>query len=201
MTSRPRVELFGEDAGHEAFVRALLTRLANEAAVPRPDVVARSARGGHGRAVHELELWQRTLRRGGLSPDLLVVAIDANGEGWTNQRRSIEALVDRALFGEVVIACPDPHVEAWIAADEGAFRRAFGVPAAPPPTKVGRDGYKAWLQRALDEAEVPVLTDPMSISAEVVDHIDLYAAGKASPSLRACTADLAGFFKRFRDRA
>lgn len=199
MARRPVVDLFCEDAGHEAFVRALLLELARKQEVPRPEVRTRSARGGHGRAITELQLWQRSLRAGESGSDLLVVAIDANGEGWAEQRRNVLGVVDNSLFAGVVVVCPDPHIEAWIAADEGAFRRAFGRDSVAPPARPGRDAYKSWLRRALEEAEVPVLTDPMSISAEFVGHIDMFAAGRASRSFKAATDDLSAFLKRFRD--
>lgn len=196
MAERATVDLFCEDTGHEAFARALLARLARDVGVPNPTVNARSARGGHGRVLQELKLWQRTLRRGGTGSDLLLVMVDANGEGWLAQRRNVAQALAPGLFPATVIACPDPHVEAWIAADPAAFGLCFGCEPPPPPGRPGRDAYKAWLRHALVSADVPVLTDAMSISAEFVPHMDLFAAGKVSPSLRDAVRDLNAFMKQ-----
>lgn len=82
MADRPRLALFCEDRGHEQLVRALVERLAKELRV-RPTVHAPSARGGHGRAVAEFKLWQRSLAASTPweVPDLLVLTIDANCSG------------------------------------------------------------------------------------------------------------------------
>jgi len=179
------VDLFCEDAGHEAFARALIRRLAVERSLPRPTVTARSARGGHGRALSELDLWQRSLARGAApsTADLLVVMIDANGEGWGAQRRSVAEHLQPDLFRETVIGCPDPHVEAWCAADRVALKSALGVDPGPPPARPGRRGYEIWLRDALEAAGVPVLSDPMDVAADLMPFLDPFRASKGSPSL------------------
>lgn len=179
------VDLFCEDAGHESFARALIGRLADDQRIPRPTVTARAARGGHGRALTELDIWQRSLARGTepARADLLVVMIDGNGEGWAAQRRGISDRLHPGLFRETVIGCPDPHVEAWCAADRVALKTTLGVDPGPPPVKPGRKGYKVWLREALESAGIPVLNDAMDVAADLVPHIDPFRAAKASPSL------------------
>lgn len=177
------VDLFCEDRGHEQFARAMIRRLAHQVEIPAPDVRAPSARGGHGRALDELRLWQRVARPS--HGDLLVVLIDANGEGWHAQRSRIEGAVELARRDGLVVGCPDPHVEAWIAADLDAVHRVLGVRLQPPAcTKRKKTDYKAWLGSALRESGALGLTDPVDIALDVVPELDLFRAGQASPSLR-----------------
>jgi hypothetical protein len=107
------VDLFAEDSAHDLFVSALLTRVLREAEL-RFQIHTRSAVGGHGRAVSELKLYQRAVAKGtaGLkSPDLLVVAIDANCKGYVDARNEIQSATDSSCAGDVIVACSDPHVE------------------------------------------------------------------------------------------
>lgn len=201
MGRRPIVELFCEDAGHEAFARALLQRLATEAALPAPTVNPRAARGGHGRAISELVSWQRTLSRGAASCDILLVIIDGNGMGWAGQHRAVREAVDQARFSDVVVAIPDPHVEAWAASDPDALRQATGAVPPPAPQRPDRWAYKRWLRDALEQAGAVVLTDPMEISADVVPAMDLFHAGKQSPSLGRAVEELRASFQRLAARS
>lgn len=197
MARRAQLDLFCEDAGHESFVRALLRRLADEAGVPRPDVRVRCARGGLGRAVSELDLWQRALGRGVPDAgDAVLVVIDANGDGWHARRSQIEATIVPGRFPHVVIGCPDPHVEAWLAADVEAFQAFTGTPCPPRPPRSGRLVYKRWLAQALEDADIPVLNDAMDVSADVVPLVDLYKAGVASPSLAGFVRDVRALLKQ-----
>lgn len=179
----PVVDLFCEDAGHEAFARAMVQRLAREVGAARPRIQARSVRGGHGRAIAELKAWQKLAKTLPGRPDLLLVLIDANGDGPATQLAAVEAVIDTAVFPTWVIGCPDPHVEAWCAADPDALRRLTGAEPPPRPSRPGRGAYKRWLELALEEAGVVLLNDPMDISAELVPEMDLYRAGKSAPSL------------------
>lgn len=183
MPRAPVVDLFCEDAGHEAFARALVLRLAREVGTMRPQLRAQSVRGGHGRAISELKAWQKLARTRPGRPDLLLVLIDANSEGHAAQVAKVEAVVDPALCARWVVGCPDPHVEAWCAADPDALREVTGASPPAPPTRPGRGAYKRWLEQALEAAGIALLNDPMDISAELVPRLDLYRAGRESPSL------------------
>src|SRR5215813_8707219 len=119
----PSVDLFAEDQAHELFVVGLATRIFSEADI-NASIGVRSAVGGHGKAVSELQIYQRAVQSGaaGLSrPDLLVVLIDANCKGATAARSAIQRVVSRDVAGEILIACPDPHIERWFFADPEAF--------------------------------------------------------------------------------
>ncbi|HRI07835.1 MAG TPA: hypothetical protein PKW35_08465 [Nannocystaceae bacterium] len=173
------IDLFCEDRGHEQFARAMLRRLADEDGLRPPEINPGTIRGGHGRAIEELRLWQRMGRGRG---DLLVVLIDANGEGWHQQRANVEAAVMPVRRNALVIGCPDPHIEAWIAADLDAVHRVLGVRLQPPTGR--KVNYKAWLGTALMASGVHGLTDPADVALDVIPQLDLFRAGKASASLR-----------------
>lgn len=191
--SRLALDLFCEDAGHEHFARALVLRLAREAAIQQPDLRVKSAVGGHGQAITELKAWQRFLLRGADSPgDALLVFIDGNGEGWANQHRAIAGVVDQTLFPAAIVGCPDPHIEAWCTADPEALQR-LGIRLPPPPGVPGRYAYKRWLRDALADV---ALTDPMEIAHTLVPELDLFKAAKAQPSLGKVVIDLQALFKR-----
>jgi len=198
MIRRPQVALFCEDAGHEAFARALVSRLAEEADLPRPDLSVRSGRGGHGRTITEFTAWQRTLTRAGERAEIVVVMIDGNGEGWAAQHRAVTAAVVDGLFANVVVGVPDPHVEAWCAADLQALQAATGAVPPPPPARPGRTAHKRWLADCLAAAGVEILNDPMDIAAELAPYIDLYRAAKQSPSLGHFVFDMRKVFARLR---
>ncbi|MFM7547345.1 MAG: DUF4276 family protein [Cyanobacteriota bacterium] len=172
--------------GHETFARALILNMAREASLPQPGIHVRSARGGHGRAITELKAWLRQVATSRGNPaDLLVVLIDANSEGWRNQRRAIEKEIDAnaSVYPAVIVACPDPHIEAWCAADPEAFQQLFSCSVSQPPGQPGRHVYKRWLSEALEAAGELVLSDPMDIAIDLVPRMDLYRSGKTCPSL------------------
>lgn len=179
------VDVFCEDVGHESFVRALLSRLAEEASAPiRPRFVM--ARGGAPRALAELKAWQRSRRLGGLAsaPDVLVIVIDGNSVGPQKRRQEIERQLDEGACASVVIGCPDPHVERWVLADPEAFGQVVGGAPLPDPGRSGRGVYKKLLQDSLDAADALVLTTAMEEYApDIVAAMDLYRAGKARPDL------------------
>ncbi|MDD4932928.1 MAG: hypothetical protein PHO89_05605 [Methylacidiphilaceae bacterium] len=114
MPSLVRVDLFAEDRAHEELLAPLIRRIAEEERIP-VEIKIRSARGGRGRALEELKLYQRSLALSSAetSPDLLVVAIDGNCVSAARKRQEIEERTDRSLKDRLVAACPDPHIERW----------------------------------------------------------------------------------------
>jgi hypothetical protein len=194
----PSVDLFAEDRAHEAFISALVRRVFAEAGCSL-ELQARSAVGGHGRAITELKNYQRILSKRllGLSkPDLVVVAIDANCRRFVDARSEVRAALDRTAAGEAVIACPDPHIERWFFADPAAFERAVGVYQAPGRKKCDRDRYKRMLRDAVDRAGHPPTLGGVEFANDVVREMDLYRAGGNEPSLGALIDGLRAFARR-----
>lgn len=187
------IELFCEDSGHELFARALVSRHATEAGV-RIHVAVRSARGGHGRASSELATWLRAPLRP--DSDLLIVLIDANGTGWNERRGEILKVLREASPPLIVIGCPEPHIEAWLLSSPQSFSGSVGITwdgVAP------RDGnWKRLLDALVADSGVPVLGSPMQLAFDIVPKLDLYDAGKRSPSLKHFIDELRGALARVR---
>ncbi len=186
-----RIELFCEDSGHERFVRALVRRLFGRGS-HRVDIQTRTGRGGHGRVITELRAWQRSVEQGLVAkrPDLVVIVIDANCLRWSDARRRIQDALVENLFANVVVGCPDPHVERWCLADPPAFTRVVGGAPLPDPGKCGRSMYKELLLRSIENAGATILTDEMEFAPDIVKEMDLYQAGKNQPSLGHFIEDL-----------
>jgi hypothetical protein len=146
MADPKRIVVFAEDRGHEEFLRAVIDRCAQEVSL-EVEVRVQSARGGQGRALNELGLFQQVLLNsmsGIPLPDLIVVGIDTNCEGLIVVRQKIRNALDQRLSERTVIASPDPHVEIWYLSDSKAFAEAVG----PPPGWAGRNAGKIDTRRS-----------------------------------------------------
>lgn len=193
MADRLRVDLYCEDPGHEQLTRALLSRLAREEGVSLL-LQTRNALGGHGRAVSEFQLWQRAASKisGESPPDLLVLVIDANCQGWNQARSALVDAIDTSLFPRFSVGCPDPHVERWCFADAQAYREVIGASPPKDPGKCERELYKKLLRQSILDAGHVILTDPMELAPELVGAMNLFRAGKKQSSLKHFIDELRG---------
>jgi hypothetical protein len=121
----PEILLFVEDSAQEKFLRAMLDRLAQEAAVPL-FVRVRTATGGYGKVLGQLSDFVKQVA-GGFArlPDGLVVAVDADCRGFNERRKSAQERAGK-YKDFVVYAIPDPHIERWFLLDSEAFKTAVG---------------------------------------------------------------------------
>ncbi len=192
------VDLFAEDVAHERLVDSLLQRVATE---ERRTLHLRggSAKGGHGRALDELDLYQRA-RRAEAAPDILVIAVDANCSPWATARRRVIAHVDASRFPNYVAACPDPHVERWYLADPPSLHRALGVHVTGRRRKCQRDVYKRQLVDALRAADHPVVLGGAEFAPEIVEAMDFFRASRSEPSLKHFLSGLRAAIRRCRHR-
>lgn len=190
------IDLFVEDRAHEDFITDLINRLAGENHKD-VDVRVRSARGGHGRALSELALYQKSIIRGILAmPDILVVAIDANCQRYTTARQVIQNNLDEVFKDMTVIACPDPHIERWYLADKISFPKVIGSSPKLTRKKCERDYYKNILSKAvIDAGHMPTLGG-IEFAREIVAWMDLYRAGKGEKSLKGFIDNLNSYLKR-----
>jgi len=198
MVDPRRVAIFCEDRHHEAFVTAMVRRVAREEALI-VSATTISGRGGHARALSELHAFQRAwkaFRAPAPAPDLLIVVIDANCAGWAQARAACGAQVQAGLFPHVVLACPDPHIERWYMADSEGFRQVVGVPAPTDPGTCEPDLYKQLLGQALATAGQYVATGPDELAPDLVEAMHLERAGRAQASLGAFLADLRAALRR-----
>ena len=190
------IDLFVEDHAHEEFLRPLIRRLARERG-KTVIVNVRSARGGHGRALSELDFYQKAVakRPGGLvMPDLVVIGIDGNCQPHHTARKRMLARLSPAFRDKAVIACPAPHIERWFLADAHAFSSVVGVSPRVRKGKCQRDYYKTVLAQAVvDAGHVPTLGG-IEFAREIVEAMDLYQAGKADKSLKAFLDELGAVF-------
>ncbi len=117
-------------------------------------------------------------------PDLLVLVIDANCQGWAQMRRELEESIQEGIFPRCAIGCPDPHIERWCFADPEAVHDVLGVAAPSDPGKCERHLYKKLLRDTIREAGQPILTTEMEYAPDLVDAMDLFRAGRNQPSLK-----------------
>jgi hypothetical protein len=186
MSSPLVTDLFVEDRGHEELLRPLLERIGREQNKPI-GVRVRQARGGHGRVLQELSLYQESVLKGvgGMSlPDLLVVAIDANCSAFQAARTNIQAQLKGEFRDRAICACPDPHVERWYLADLTAFHQVVGRAPAVGQQKCKREVYKALLAQSVAAAGHPPLLGGIEFARELAEAMDFYRAGKADNSLK-----------------
>jgi hypothetical protein len=186
----PSISLFVEDFGHEAFLRALLERMARECGV-EIDIRPRSVRGGHGKVISELHQYVRHLTQGyeGL-PDLLVVAKDANCKGFVESRHEIDTAASDKVKDLIVCAIPDPHIERWLLLDSAAFKEVTGKGCDAPDRKCERDRYKHLLLKAMRDAGVSPPLGGIEYAEDIVNVMDLRRMESADDSLGRLLHDL-----------
>ncbi|MBI5562018.1 MAG: hypothetical protein HY894_04075 [Deltaproteobacteria bacterium] len=182
MSSLVAANLFAEDAAHEKFLKALISRIARE----NNRVVRFSggcAKGGHGRAISELVSCQKTIEYTSI-PDLFFVAIDANCKGFDAARKEIQSKIMVKLADKTVIACPEPHIEKWYMADLDSFCRIVGYRPILGSDKCERDRYKAILSQAVMSGGHPPTLGGKEFAEDIVKSMDFFRAGKAESSLK-----------------
>jgi hypothetical protein len=185
-----RLDLFVEDRAHEMFVGAMIHRLAADCG-KEVMLQVRSARGGHGRVLSELGLYQQSAEKGLLAvPDALVVAIDANCQELHAARKRIREELTNGFRNMTAIACPDPHVERWYVADPSSFKQVVGAAPKCTKKKCQRNYYKNILVRAVAAAgHVPTLGG-IEFAEDLVKAMDLDRAAGAERSLKAFLEDM-----------
>src|SRR3972149_1026448 len=144
MSSPVTVDIFVEDRAHEAFLVPMLQRIAREEHLVVSSRV-RSARGGYGRAIAELKLYQQVVETGmpGFAPpDLLLAGIDGNCSTFAKAKKAIEGATHVPFSDRLVAACPDPHVERWYLADPESFKEVVGLRPTIAREKGGAGYYQ-----------------------------------------------------------
>jgi hypothetical protein len=189
-----RIDLFCEDAAHEAFGRAFIERCAAEETLSVTLNVP-TARFGLPRLKSEIAAFQSVLRRASGVPDLLVVMVDANDVGVPRRKREIEDALDLTLLPEVVIGLPDPYVERWFLADPASFKDHFGEAPQIAPSRA-RPDWKECLITALETAGEIVMQGGAEFADDIVRVMDLSRASRAVPSLGTFASDLRAALRR-----
>lgn len=189
-----RIDLFCEDAAHEAFARAIVERCAAEASL-EPSIRVGSARAGLPRLSRELRAFAEAVRRQPGTPDMVVVLADANAAGPAARRQEVEGVGLDAIVPDVVIGTPDPCIEAWFLADPQAIAARFEVPA-PDPSGGDADSLKRELVATISAAGEVVTQGGAEFADEIVEAMDPYRAGRGAPTLKRFLADLRAALRR-----
>lgn len=137
----------------------------------------------------ELRAYTETVRHRSGTPDLLVVLADGNAVGPNARRSEIDGLELGEVFPVWIVGVPDPCVEAWLLADPGALKDAFGQ-SPPSPVPTGSDGLKQYLKSYLEESGEIVTQGGVEFADEIVAAMDLYRAGKNESTLKRFFDDL-----------
>jgi len=200
MSKKVVIDIFVEDRAHEAFLKPLIERIAQEENIVVLTRV-RSARGGHGKAMEEYKLYQDNLLKGFLRdahPDLVVVAIDGNCWSFSKMRDEIQNKTRPELKHLIVAACPDPHIERWYLADPNSFYDVIGNLPRVGRKKCRRNYYKNILTGTIRNAGHPLTLGGMEFAQDLVAAMDLYQAGRNDHSLDAFVNELRGKFKQLK---
>lgn len=192
-----KVILFAEDYAHETFISALVNKLANESGI-NLDFIARSARGGHGKAVSEFASYIRSLpyEREGL-PDLIIVAIDANCKNYLERKEEIEK-VNQQYNYLTISAIPEPHIERWLLIDSSAFKAVLGQGCNAPDQKCEKDRYKKLLYEAVAATGITPLLGGIEYAQDIVNNMNIQRAMNADVSFKKFTTDLNRKFSEWR---
>lgn len=193
--SETRVHLFAEDNAHEQLLRPIVRRIAAEEACDI-DIRVMSARGGHGKVLAELDLYQNARLVSQSLPDVLVIGVDANCRGHTEAKNEILSHVQPSFTAKVVIACPDPHIERWYLADAVAFQKVVGTPAPSVRQKCQRDFYKHLLAETVRNAGLVPTLGGLEFAGELVQQADWFRAGKTDTAFKHFLDDLRSKFRQ-----
>ncbi len=181
------MDCFVEDEAHEAFVRALLRRLASDEDLPVELNVA-TARGGKPRVLSEFRAYQAAARSGfGTlgSPDLLVLVVDCDCTPRTDCAATLEDVLDPGVFAHHVVGLAASHVEAWYLADPDSFQLVVGVQPGQASDPCASNVHKRLLEETIRRGGHIVSNHGVEFAPDLVDAMDLYRAGKNDPSLNA----------------
>ncbi|MCP4352683.1 MAG: DUF4276 family protein [Desulfobacterales bacterium] len=192
-----RIILFVEDYGHEAFITALLERLAHENGIELK-IVHRSVKGGHGKVITEFQNYLRELHREreGL-PDMLLVATDANCKGYMERRKEIDDKNEK--FKDFTLcAIPDPHIERWLLLDSAAFKSVLGKGCNAPDHKCSRDRYKKLLLESMRKAGIVPPFGGIEYAREIVNAMDFKRVAKTDCSFKKLLNDLTHKFNEWK---
>ena len=186
------IALFVEDDAHQQVLGALVRRVATDCNVAvRLDW--RSAVGGHGKVVAEFDDYMRDLRRqGSPSPDMIIVATDANCKGLNERAKEIGKPDAPA---PMVLAIPDPHIERWLLLDGAAFKAVLGTGCDAPDQKCDRGRYKQRLIEAIHAAGTTPLLGGIEYAEDIVRAMDIDRASRQDRSFKRFVEDLRDRFR------
>lgn len=193
-----KLVLFCEDSGHEAVIKAMISKMVVDKSV---QVIPLSNRGGKGKALTELERYLKQVKKNlVLKPDAIVTAIDANCKGYHEKKREIDEKIPVGLSSVIPIihAIPDPHVERWLLLDSHAFKQVFGKGCNAPDQKCEKARYKNLLREAIKLSGGTPLLGGMEYAEEIINNMDLENVKKYDESMKRFIEEIQVIFKGWR---
>ena len=188
-----KIGLFLEDVAQERFVRSLIRKAAASAMEGDVDFETRNAVGGAPRMQEELRKYARDYLQAGVSGyDLVVVCQDTDCQGVPAIKGALIPIVTAAYAGPLVIAAPDPCIEAWYLADQAAMRTVAQAASTPPlPSGCDCGALKTRIRNLFREGGVSALLQGGAEYAdEVVGEMNIERARRGSASLDIFVSDL-----------
>lgn len=191
------ISLFVEDRGHEVFLQALISRLAQYYRITvRMSFVA--ARGGHGRVITKLKEYVNDLQDDQEDlPDLLVVATDGNCKGYQGRKQEIDVAI-KGFSIQVIYAIPDPHIERWLLLDSTAFKKVLGKGCSAPAQKCERALYKRLLKDAVLNAGARAPLGGIEYAEALVNEMNIEKLEQMEASLGKLLKDLRHQFQQWK---
>lgn len=203
MASKLRIGYFLEDRGHEAFLKALVDRVAKERGLKDGDWIhdVRAATGGKSIQSYKDFLKDMSFKNMPVPFDLLIIASDGNCKGYTAKKDQLFSYANKLRFPRsdiLVFAIPDPHIERWYMDDPHGFHIAIGSGQIPrlPGYKCERRLYKRVMGEAIATSEIRPQFGGYEYGEKIVKAMDLYKAAKADNSLKHFVDDLRYVLRR-----
>ena len=176
-----KIALFVEDDAHRQVIGTLTQRLADERQI-HINLDWRNATRGHGKVIQEFKDYLRDVKKQGEPlPDLIIVATDANCEGWKDRVKEINIPNPPA---SIVFAIPDPHIERWLLLDGAAFKAIFNKGCKAPDIKCNRDRYKQQLIQAIQSAGTTPNLGGIEFAKDIVRKMNIQRAKNADSSFQ-----------------
>lgn len=188
-----KIGLFLEDVAQERFVRSLILKAAASVIEDDVEFETRNAVGGAPRMREELRKYARDYLQAGASDyDLVVVCQDTDCKGVPATKNDLVPIVTDDYAGPLVIAAPDPCIEAWYLADQAAMRTVAQAASTPPlPSGCDCDALKRRIRGLFREGGVSALLQGGAEYAdEVVREMDIDRAARNVASLGIFVSDL-----------
>ena len=196
--SMRNVALFVEDFAHQQVIHAVLKKLAaeNNLDFNEFNLQWRSAVRGFGRVKVEFERYIQDLEaQVEISPDLIIVATDANCKGM--QQRSKELWQENSR-APIIQAIPDPHIERWLLLDGAAFKAVFGKGCDAPDLKCDRNRYKHLLTTAIREAGINPSLGGIEFAGDIVKDMNFRRAAQSDVSFGKFVNNIGRIFRSWK---
>jgi hypothetical protein len=139
--------IFLEDFAQEQYLKCLAEKVLLQREIDctfQPYVSA----GGRPAVVGQLRSFFKLSEMAVVQPDYIIIGNDGNCQGFNGRRNEVLNHVPDNWRHRVILAIPDPHIEAWFFRDLPAFHRAVGPCNAPPVRKCNKGFYKGFLKNA-----------------------------------------------------